>query len=249
MSSTRPRSDTKGRKSSQTPRAASPKRREREIVAKAAEIFRRNGYADTSVQDVADAVGILKGSLYYYIDSKEDLLYRVLLEVHEDAHGILDEILAMTDVTPLDRISAYVRRHIEYNVRNLNKIAVYYHDFGLLSAERKADIRAQRRVYEDFLEHLIREAQKAGQVDRNADPRVLAYCMFGTMNWTYTWYRPGGRVSVAELADMVSDFTVRGLSLPPGASANGDERQPRKRTPRTTGATAAPASRARAKAP
>jgi AcrR family transcriptional regulator len=229
MSSTRPRSGGKGRKSSQTAGSSSPKRREREIIATAAEIFRRNGYADTSVQDIADAVGILKGSLYYYIDSKEDLLYRVLLEVHEDAHGILDEISAMTDQTPLERISAYVRRHLEYNVRNLNKIAVYYHDFGLLSADRKADIRKQRRVYEDFLEQLIREAQKAGQVDAKADPRVLAYCMFGTMNWTYTWYRPGGRVSVAQLADMVSDFTVRGLSLPGNGNGNGRGRRPAKR--------------------
>jgi AcrR family transcriptional regulator len=211
MSSTRSRSAGKGRNASQPARPSSPKRREREIIATAAEIFRRNGYADTSVQDVADAVGILKGSLYYYIDSKEDLLYRVLLEVHEDAQGMLGEISAMTDLTALERISAYVRRHLEYNVRNLNKIAVYYHDFGLLSPDRQADIRKQRRVYEDFLEELIEEAQAAGEIDPDADARVLSYCMFGTLNWTYTWYRPGGRVSVSELADMVADFTVKGL--------------------------------------
>src|ERR1700709_1858528 len=114
MSSTRSRSASKGRKPSQPARPSSPKRREREIIATAAEIFRKNGYADTSVQDVADAVGILKGSLYYYIDSKEDLLYRVLLEVHEDAQGWLSEIAEM-DASPLEKISAYVRRHIEYN--------------------------------------------------------------------------------------------------------------------------------------
>src|ERR1700742_3133048 len=111
-------------------RRASPKRREREIIATAAQIFRKNGYANTSVQDVADAVGILKGSLYYYIDSKEDLLYRVLLEVHEDAHLWLTEIAEMAGATALEKISAYVRRHIEYNVRNMNKVAVYYHDYG-----------------------------------------------------------------------------------------------------------------------
>ena len=99
-------------------RSPPPKKREREIVDAAAEIFHRNGYADTSVQDVADAVGILKGSLYYYIDSKEDLLYRVLLEVHEDAGDILASIVAMTGATPLERIAAYVRSHVEYNVRN-----------------------------------------------------------------------------------------------------------------------------------
>jgi AcrR family transcriptional regulator len=190
---------------------APPKKREREIIDAAAEIFHRTGYADSSVQDVAEAVGILKGSLYYYIDSKQDLLYRVLLEVHEDAEGILESIEAMTDATPLERIAAYVKRHVEYNVRNVTKVAVYYHDFDLLSPERRADIRRHRRRYEVFLEGLIREAQVAGDVPADADPRVLSYCMFGTMNWTYTWYRPDGRVSVAQLCDMIADYTVNGL--------------------------------------
>jgi len=207
-----------GRVSSTPARRTSPKRREREIVATAAEIFRQNGYADTSVQDVADAVGILKGSLYYYIDSKEDLLYRVLLEVHEDAHGIIEEIDSMSDASPMDKIRAYVRRHVEYNVRNMDKVAVYYHDFGLLSTDRKAEIRKQRRAYEDFLETLIKAAQKTGEVDPTADPRVMAYCMFGTMNWTYTWYRPNGRVSIPRLADMIAEFVGSGLQA---AQSNG----------------------------
>jgi TetR/AcrR family transcriptional regulator, cholesterol catabolism regulator len=205
--------DGKGRQAAGSP---PPKKREREIIDAAAEIFHRNGYADTSVQDVADAVGILKGSLYYYIDSKEDLLYRVLLEVHEDAEGILESIEAMTDASPLERIRAYVRRHVDYNARNLTKIAVYYHDFRLLSPERRADIRKHRRLYEEFLESLIREAQDAGEARRDADPRVLANCMFGSMNWTYTWYRPGGKVSVPELAEMVANFTINGLRQDPG---------------------------------
>jgi TetR/AcrR family transcriptional regulator, cholesterol catabolism regulator len=219
-----------GRVSSTPARRSSPKRREREILATAAKIFRQNGYADTSVQDVADAVGILKGSLYYYIDSKEDLLYRVLLEVHEDARGILDEIAAMTDASPMQKIRTYVRRHVEYNVRNVDKVAVYYHDFGLLSTDRKAEIRKQRRTYEDFLETLIKEAQKTGEVDPGADPRVMAYCMFGTMNWTYTWYRPSGRVSIPRLADMIAEFVGSGLRA---AEFNGGAAPGRRAAPKT----------------
>ncbi len=66
---------------------------------------------------------------------------------------------------------------------------------------------------------------------RTADPRVLAYCMFGTMNWTYTWFRPGGRVSVAELADMVAEFTVNGLrNHSDGKGAAGPRRARARRT-------------------
>jgi AcrR family transcriptional regulator len=228
MSSSRQRSAATA---DENPATAPPKKREREIID--AEIFHRNGYADTSVQDVAEAVGILKGSLYYYIDSKEDLLYRVLLEVHEDAEGIIGAIAAMTELGPLERIAVYVKRHVEYNVRNFTKVAVYYHDFDLLSPDRRAEIRKHRRRYEVFLENLIREAQEAGEVSPDADPRVLSYCMFGTMNWTYTWYRPGGRMSVAELCDTIAEFTVNGLrgheALPQSKTRSNGARRTRAR--------------------
>jgi len=192
-------------------RAASPKKREQEIIDAAADIFHRQGYSDTSVQNVADAVGILKGSLYYYIDSKDDLLYRVLLEVHDAAHTILEEVAAMDELSPLEKLDAYVRRHVEYNTRNLTKIAVYYHDYKLLAPERRAEIRRQRKLYEDFVLGLVIEAQRQGDVAADLDPAVLSYCLFGALNSVYTWYRPGGKVSADQLADTLARFVLAGV--------------------------------------
>lgn len=192
-------------------RGSSPKKREQEIIDAAAEIFHRQGYSDTSVQNIADAVGILKGSLYYYIDSKDDLLYRVLLEVHNAAHTILDEVSAMEELSPLQKLDAYVRRHVEYNTRNLTKISVYYHDYKLLTPERRAEIRRQRKLHEVFVERLISEAQVRGEVAEDLDPSVLAYCLFGALNSVYTWYRPGGKISAAQLADTLARFGLAGI--------------------------------------
>jgi AcrR family transcriptional regulator len=187
------------------------KKREREIIDTAAEIFHRQGYADTSVQDVADAVGILKGSLYYYIDSKEDLLFQVLVEVHEDAQGIIDDVGGM-DATPLEKLYEYVRRHIDYNTRNLSKIAVYYHDFGLLGPDRRKEIVKQRAMYEDFVVSVIQEAQERGEVDDTLDARLVANAVFGTMNWIYTWYRPGGRAGPEYLGQLYAELVVNGIT-------------------------------------
>ena len=192
-------------------RTGSPKKREQEIIDAAAEIFHRQGYSDTSVQNVANAVGILKGSLYYYIDSKDDLLYRVLLEVHDAAHTILEEVAAMDELSSLEKLDAYVRRHVEYNTRNLTKIAVYYHDYKLLAPARRAEIRRQRKLYEDFVEGLISEAQQPGEVAADLDPAVLSYCLFGALNSVYTWYRPGGKVSASQLADTLARFVLAGV--------------------------------------
>jgi len=187
------------------------RKREREILDAAAEIFRRQGYADTSVQDVADAVGILKGSLYYYIDSKEDLLFRVLSEVHEMAGEIVEAVRAM-DAPPLERLDEYIRRHVEYNTRNLAKIAVYYHDFGLLSQDRRAEIVKQRAVYEDLLGELIREAQATGEVDPNLSPRLVSNGIFGMLNWIYTWFRPEGSVTPDYLGRLYANLVINGIT-------------------------------------
>jgi TetR/AcrR family transcriptional regulator, cholesterol catabolism regulator len=187
-----------------------PKRRDRQILEAAAQIFHERGYADTSVQDVANAVGLLKGSLYYYIESKEDLLFRVLQDVHAQAKQILDVVPEM-DVPPLERLAAYVRGHIEFNLRNIEKVAVYYHDFEQLSPERREEIVATRKRYEEFVIALIEEAQEAGEVDSNLDSHVATYSVLGMLNWVYTWYRPGGKVSISDFADLVAEIVVGGL--------------------------------------
>jgi AcrR family transcriptional regulator len=186
------------------------KKRQREIIDAAAEIFYRKGYSETSVQDVADAVGILKGSLYYYIDSKEDLLFQMLLEVHEDAKSVVTDTAAL-DIPPLDRLRTYIQRHVEYNAHNLAKIAVYYHDFGLLTPERRKAIVGQRNFYEDFVKSLIKEAQQRGEVDETIDPALISNAVFGIANWLYTWYKPDGSASPEYLGKLYAEVIVEGV--------------------------------------
>ena len=189
------------------------KKRQREIIDAAADIFHRKGYSDTSVQDVADAVGILKGSLYYYIDSKEDLLFRMLLEVHEDAKAVVTETAAL-DLPPLERLRIYVQRHVEYNASNLAKIAVYYHDFGLLTPKRKKAIIGQRKFYETFVRGLIVDAQERGEVDDAIDPILVSNAIFGLVNWIYTWYNPKGSITPEYLGELYAEIAVSGITSP-----------------------------------
>src|SRR4026207_1251516 len=88
--------------------AKAPKKRDRGVLAGAARVFYERGYSDASVQDVADELGILKGSLYHYIDTKEDLLFRLLEEVHVDVQRILEEVEALDGLDPLARLHEYV---------------------------------------------------------------------------------------------------------------------------------------------
>src|ERR1700710_1395396 len=90
------------------------KKRDDEVLDAAARVFARRGYADASVQDVADELGILKGSLYHYIRAKEDLLFWLLEAVHADVQAILDEVAAEEGLDAPERISLYVQRQVAY---------------------------------------------------------------------------------------------------------------------------------------
>jgi AcrR family transcriptional regulator len=194
--------------------AAAPRpkaRRDQEVLDAAAKVFHTRGYADASVQDIADELGILKGSLYHYIDSKEDLLFRLLDETHDEVQAILDEVVALPDLAPLERLKEYTHRQVEFTSRNLAKISIYYQDADQLSEERRRALIRKRRLHQKFVSELIEAAQAAGQASPDLDPKLLANFLFGSMIWVYRWYKPQSRVRPAQLADTCAEFVLRGV--------------------------------------
>ncbi len=208
---TKPRNAASRRRTEPENGGQRPKRREREVVDAAAKVFHERGYADASVQDVADELGILKGSLYYYIRTKEDLLFWLLEEVHEDVERILHEVKADENVDPLERIGLYVEKQVDYNLANLTKISVYYHDVDQLGPERSRDIMRRRKPHEDFITEMIREAQRRGDLDAAADARVLSNCVFAVIIWTYRWFKPRGRLRREDIAASCAEFALGGV--------------------------------------
>jgi AcrR family transcriptional regulator len=194
-------------------RAAAPRRkRDLEVVAAAAKVFHARGYSAATVQDVADELGILKGSLYHYIKSKEDLLFRLFEIVHEDVEAVLEEILAAEGLDPLARIVLYVRRQIVHNLENHGQISIYYHELDRLGPERRHAVVAWRRRHDRYLADLIREARAEGLVEASTDPELLANCVFATIIWPYRWFRPGLDGTPEEIADTCMAFVRRGLT-------------------------------------
>jgi AcrR family transcriptional regulator len=195
-------------------RTRPPRRRQGEVVEAAAVVFHEKGYESTSIQDIADAVGILKGSLYYYIRSKEDLLFEVIQGVHEDAFANVKRMDGM-DGDALQKIRAFVTLHVTFNAHNLTKMGVFFHDFRSLSAERRKAIVAARDLYDARLRGLIVEGQKASLICPDIDPKVASMSIMGQLNWIYQWYKPRGPSSVAVIAEEFANLVVAGLYCTP----------------------------------
>jgi TetR/AcrR family transcriptional regulator, cholesterol catabolism regulator len=198
--------------------AKPPKKRDREVLDAAARVFYERGYSDASVQDVADELGILKGSLYHYIDTKEDLLYRLLQETHDEIYLILEEVAALEGLNPLERLEIYIRKQVEYNIDNLLRVSVYYHDLERLNEERRKAIVARRREHEKWVIGLIGEAQAQGLADPDLDPKIAARCIFATIIWTYRWFKKG-RDGREKVASTCAAFALRGVIGKPAATS------------------------------
>ena len=192
------------------------KRRNRdgEIVDAAIEVFWRKGYAGTSIQDLAESVGILKGSLYHYISSKEELLFRIFDASHADALAIMDEVAALSD-PPLDKLRIYIERFITYYVENIKRVGLYYREWRFIEGDRAVELRRQRRTYDAFLGGLIEEAQAAGAIPKDVDTKLIAYFIQASINGIADWYREGGRLSAAQVAERYAELALATVRCPP----------------------------------
>jgi AcrR family transcriptional regulator len=181
--------------------------RDAEVIDAAVDVFWRKGFAAASIQDVADQVGVLKGSLYHYIDSKEELLFRIFDESHRQAWVIVEEVSQM-DGPPLERLRAYIERYLAWYLENLERVSLYFTEWRHLTGERRDTVIEQRHGYETFLRNLIKEAQKAGDVSSDLNLTHAMSYIYGGIQNAPVWYRREGPDSPAQIAASYADMTI-----------------------------------------
>jgi AcrR family transcriptional regulator len=184
--------------------------REGEILTAAARIFREKGYHGTSVQDIAEAVGLLKGSLYHYIRSKEQLLARLFEGSLGDTIVELESIAAR-DATASARLRDMVRVYVMSVTANLDAVGIYLREWRSLPAPEVARVRARRRAMRRLFEDVISEGVKRRELSV-ADAKIAALAIIGMCNWTYEWYRPRGRLTPTALADELAERAVASVT-------------------------------------
>jgi AcrR family transcriptional regulator len=195
------------------PVAELPKRRNREAEVRQAAIrvFCEKGYSAASIQDVANAVGVLKGSLYHYIDSKEDLLTGIFEDAHEQSTAIMDGVAAM-DVEPIVRLRTYFERHVKWYLDNVEHATVYFREWRFLTGERLEVVKRRRDRYETFIKKLIDDCQKAGDIHPDVNTKYALFFILGAVNAVPDWYRRQGRDKPERIASMYTDLTVGTLT-------------------------------------
>lgn len=186
--------------------------RRAQIAAAAARLFAEKGYAETSMRDIAGAVGMGLGAMYYHIASKEDLL----AQIHEEYVGSIVVEMERICARPLSAVDALYAAG-ELMMRHLHTyrdhMVAFFSEQRRIQGERFAAVAARRRDFERLVEGLLRRGVDNGEL-REHDVRLTALAILGMFNYGHQWYRPEGRLSPGEIGRGFVDLVLRGVQQP-----------------------------------
>ncbi|HXX14141.1 MAG TPA: TetR/AcrR family transcriptional regulator [Candidatus Eremiobacteraceae bacterium] len=157
-----------------------------EVLQSAANIFFAKGFHATSIEDVARDVGMLKGSLYYYIKSKDDLLFRLLLAGIEDSDAFIARQID-PEGDPVEQLERAIRAQIDYIVRNRVQFGLFLHEFDSLPGKRQHKLISVMSRYNARFVELVRQGQQQGKIIPG-EPWIIVNGILGMCNWLYRWY-------------------------------------------------------------
>jgi TetR/AcrR family transcriptional regulator, cholesterol catabolism regulator len=181
--------------------------RRSELTRQAARLFAEKGYHGTSIGDLAEAMGVQKGSLYAHIESKADLLWDVAREGALAFHAALDSV--PDELPATEKIRLALRAHLRVVGDQLDVATVFIREWRYLTGERRDEFLAERRRYEERFRALFREGRELGELRTDLDDATATLLALSAANWAYTWLRPGANTE--ELADRFFSVLLDGM--------------------------------------
>lgn len=183
---------------------------ENEIFEKATRLFAERGFAGTSLQDVADEMGISRSALYYYVKSKDELLAKLVTEITEGPAAEMREVADRPDLDPIGKLRAIARLIVVRRATQPARFRLLIRSEAELPADLAKAHETGRKAVLKTLTAIIDVGIVAGQL-RPVDPRVAALGVLGQCNWVAWWFHPDGRDSVDAIADQLADMAVASL--------------------------------------
>jgi AcrR family transcriptional regulator len=175
-------------------------------------LFARKGYFATSIREIASAMGIQKASLYYYISSKEDLIYQISKTAMEHVTSCVKAALGQVS-GPEERLYAFITSHVAGLLQHQNWHAAANEELmHAFSTERRKEIVAMRDAYEQMARGILEDAQAAGLIRSDISAKFLSLILFGMITNLYSWYQPEVDVVPSELGFILADLFMAGIA-------------------------------------
>lgn len=163
--------------------------RREEIFVAAADIFWDKGYHATSMNDVADAMGLRKASLYHHVKNKETLLYEMSVS---SMHHIIDAAVSATSPDPEAHLREIILRHVEALLADRSRHATALVELRSLPPEQRQHVTDLRSRYDRLIDEAVRGVQASTGRWPEVPTRLVRLALLGMLNWTVFWFSPDG---------------------------------------------------------
>lgn len=189
--------------------------RPREAIMDAAvRLFSEHGYTGTTMRDIAKAVGLLPGSLYSHIDSKETLLFAIVESGIDRFLEIQDVVAASAE--PADRrLRDAIKAHVSVVAADPQRLLIVFHQWRFLTEPRRSRAVDMRRRYAKMFSGILQDGVQQGIFRPDIDVRIAVFAILGALNWTPEWYSPTGPTSPDEIGTRLASVLLSGLVSAP----------------------------------
>jgi AcrR family transcriptional regulator len=188
--------------------------RRTQILRRATEIFEQKGVAQTSMEDIAQAVGVKREALYYYFRSRDDILLEIILPQSSSLISNIRQVLD-TRLDSMGKLRAAIERHLNgYKPGYLEMSVMLRENHHFKDERRVLELRRTWRDYNALWVQLIEAGQADGTFDASLDPKMTVFGILGMCNWVSRWYQPGKGASVDDLIETFFRITSRGIAAP-----------------------------------
>lgn len=188
-------------------------KRQQEIITAAAKVFKEKGYHAATTRDIAAEVGIQQATLYYYISSKEELLYLVVREPIVQLYEQVETIVKAA-IPVRTKVEQALRAHLAAFDANYPHMFVYVQELQNLVNVLQDKLRESPRHYQDLWEEILSQGIQAGELRSDLDVPAVVFMILGMCNWLHRWYRKGGRLNTEMLAMQYASALLDGIVVP-----------------------------------
>jgi TetR/AcrR family transcriptional regulator, cholesterol catabolism regulator len=184
-----------------------------EIVEKATEMFARDGFGATSLDDIAEELGVSQAALYYHIKNKEEILRTIYLTVLQVSEEPLNSIVH-AEINARQKLQRAIEHHVTVAADRSPAMIVFYREWSHLTGPFAHEIKQRQRAYERYFEQIVEEGKGSGDFAPVLDSKITTFGLLGMCNWLSHWYNSEGQYTPADIARMFVYIIEHGLYAP-----------------------------------
>ncbi|MBI5119801.1 MAG: TetR/AcrR family transcriptional regulator [Rhodospirillales bacterium] len=182
-----------------------------EILRCAAEIFEAKGVGQTSIEDIAQAVGVKREAIYYYFKGRNEILAEIVLPQSTELLNAIQSILESEQSFP-EKLKSAIKFHVGSLATGYLELTISMREPASISeSERLEQLRGMWKSYSNAWADLVRQGQESGSFKPGLDPKMVAFGLLGMLNWMSRWYQPGKGASLEEIAQTYATLATQGL--------------------------------------